>query len=39
MTIEHIAMGPAMLLVMLLRYDEYATPHRKHACLGAVATV
>ena len=27
MTLEHVAMFPSMLLVMLLRYDEYACHH------------
>ena len=39
MMLEHIAMGPAMLLVMLARFGEYATPHKSHARLGATATV
>jgi hypothetical protein len=31
MMIEHIAMGPLMLIVMLFRYEEYALPHAGHA--------
>lgn len=30
MTVEHMAMGPAMLLAMLLRYSEYAGSHAAH---------
>jgi flagellar biosynthetic protein FliP len=31
MAIQHVVMIPAMLGVMLWRYDEYAQPHRRHA--------
>lgn len=31
MTLQHVAMLPAMLAVMLWRYDEYAHSHRAHA--------
>ncbi len=30
MTLEHVAMLPAMLVAMLLRYDEYAGHHHHH---------
>jgi flagellar biosynthetic protein FliP len=30
MGIQHAVMVPAMLAVMLWRYDEYARPHRRH---------
>ncbi|MFI0349219.1 hypothetical protein [Actinomadura sp. 9N407] len=30
MTVQHAVMVPAMLGVMLWRYDEYARPHRRH---------
>jgi hypothetical protein len=31
MAIEHVAMFPAMLAVMLARWDEYSTSHHRHA--------
>jgi hypothetical protein len=37
MTLEHVVMLPAMLLVMLLRVDEYAHGHGRHAAQGATA--
>lgn len=37
MVIEHVVMLPAMLGVMLLRYDEYAGDHRHHAHAHAPA--
>jgi hypothetical protein len=30
MMLEHVVMLPAMLLAMLLRYDEYARGHAHH---------
>ena len=30
MMIEHVAMFPAMLAVMLARWDEYSAPHDRH---------
>lgn len=35
MMIEHVAMFPAMLAVMLTRWDEYATPHDHHRSVSA----
>ena len=38
MMIEHVAMFPAMLAVMLMRRDEYSGAHHDHAAMaGAVA--
>jgi hypothetical protein len=31
MMLEHVVMFPSMLAVMLLRWDEYAMPHARHA--------
>jgi hypothetical protein len=35
LAIEHIAMFPLMLLVMVLRWQEFALPHPPHATLGS----
>ena len=37
MMVEHIAMGPAMLVAMLLRRDEYTGAHDGHAMRSARA--
>jgi hypothetical protein len=37
MAIEHIAMFPAMLAVMLARWDEYSAPHDHRAQVAAAA--
>lgn len=34
LVIEHVAMFPSMLAVMLLRWDEYAMPHAHHPALA-----
>jgi hypothetical protein len=35
LAIEHVAMFPLMLLVMALRWQEFALPHPPHATLGS----
>jgi hypothetical protein len=37
MAIEHVAMLPAMLAVMLMRWDEYSESHTHHAAVAEAA--
>jgi hypothetical protein len=37
MTLEHVAMLPCMLVAMLLRIDEYACHHGRHAAVPAAS--